>query len=235
MCYEEDFYEPSEFEIMFAQMKDALLNSVKEEYIAEMVAIKKENQELQEIKKNFEALKRDFNNKKRELEMEYQTLKSNVRRERLSQLMKDMQVELYSVASKSRKCPKCDKCDENRRLYYKTPSGKDAYESCDCDVSVSEFQPVAAIMNTFSIRDGKGHAWYKIRDEGRHDEYLYHYDDSISGSELVVSEDQFKEIGYAYRTLFKDKEIAQKFCDYKNKQENEKERKHGAKTPRKVK
>lgn len=231
--FEEDFYEPSEFDIMIMQMKDTLLKSVKQEYIAEMEALKKENQELQVIKKDFEAVKRDFDRKKRDLESEYQTLKSKVRRERLNELMKDLQVELYSVASKSHKLPKCDKCDENRRLYYKTPSGKDAYESCDCDRSISEYQPISAIMNTFSIRDGKGHAWYKIRDEGRHDEYLYHYEDSISGNELVISEDQFESIGYAYRVLFKDKEIAQKFCDYKNK--DVKEKINGAKSPRKVK
>lgn len=216
--FENDFYdEPSEFDIQVNEFKQSLMKSVKEEFISEMDRLKKENEELQDVKTNFGAIKRDFENKKRQLESEYQTLKGNVRRERLSQLMQDLSVELYTVASTSKSKPKCDKCDEKRRLYYKTPSGKETYEMCECNDRISVYEPIPTILNSFSIRDGKGDAWYRVRTD-RNDDWLEYYEDSISGRELIKDESQFENIGYAYRTLFANEEIAQKYCDFKNSQ-----------------
>jgi hypothetical protein len=56
-----------------------------------------------------------------------------------------------------------------------------------------------------------------VRDRGMRDEYLYYYDDSISGQELITDESQFNDKTYAYKTLFKTEELAQKFCDLQNK------------------
>lgn len=217
--YEEDFYdEPSEFDRQVDEFKQSLMKAVKEEFISEMDRLKKENKKLQDVKANFESIKRDFENKKRQLEGEYQTLKGNVRRERLSQLMKDFEVELYSVASTSKKAQKCDKCDDERKIHYIKPSGKPGYEMCECDRRIHTYEPIPTILSSFEIRNGEGHAWYKINTD-RSDEWLSYYEDSISGKELITTEDQFESIGYAYKVLFKDKEIAQKYCDYKNNKE----------------
>lgn len=219
MSYYEDFYhEPSEFDIQVDHFKESLMKSVKEEFLTEMERLKKENENLQDVKDNFNGIVRDYENKKRQLENEYQTLKSNVRRERLSKLMKDFEVELYSVASKSKRKPKCEKCDDERKIHFTMPSGKPSYEKCECDARVYIYEPIPTILNSFSIRNGEGHAWYKVNTD-RSDEWLSYYEDSISGKELITSEDQFDSIGYAYRVLFKNKEIAQKYCDYKNSKE----------------
>jgi hypothetical protein len=220
--YDEDFYhEPSEFDIQIENFKAILLDSVKEEYKIKMEQLEKENEELQSVKANFEGIKRDFENKKRQLENEYQTLRSNVRRERLSELMQDFQVELYTVASQGKTQPKCDKCDENRRIPYTTPSGRETYEQCDCSSRIHVYEPIPIILNEFSIRNGEGRAFYRVENNSSRNEYLDYYENSISGEELITSEEQFESIGYEYRTLFKDKEIAQKYCDYKNKQNKE--------------
>lgn len=214
--YDDDFYyEPSEFDTLVNEFKESLSKSVKEEFVSEMEQLRKENENLQDVKSNFEAIVRDYENKKRQLEHEYQTLKSNVRRERLSELMKGFEVEFYTVSSRSKEKPKCDKCDENRRLYYKTPSGKDAYEMCECDSKIHTYEPIPIILSVLSIRNGKGNAWYKVKID-RQDEWLSYYEDSISGDELITSEAQFEDIRYSYKSLFKTKEIAQKYCDYKN-------------------
>lgn len=217
--YDEEFYhEPSEFDMLLHEFKESLTKSIKEEYIDKMNKIQAENKELQEVKANFEAIKKDYESKKHELSREYEQKKHDVRRERLHQLMKDFEVELYSVSSRGKKKPKCDKCDEKRRIYYTTPLGKETYEKCECDTSIQTYEPIKTILKTFSIRDGEGSAWYTIQDEGKYDEYLKYYDDSISGQELITDEAQFEDAGYAYRTLFKTKELAQKFCDIKNNQ-----------------
>ncbi|PEW66989.1 hypothetical protein CN448_18845 [Bacillus cereus] len=217
-CYDEEFYhEPSEFEQQVDELKEALMNSVKDEFKAKMDQLKKENAELQVIKTNFEEIKRDYENKKRQLDWDRQDLERTVRRERVSELMKDLQVELYTVASKGRRNPKCNKCDDNRRIPYTTPLGNETYESCDCSRTIHLYEPVPIALYSFSIRNGEGNAWYKL-DGDKRDEYLSYYGDSINGKELITSEEQFESIGYSYKTLFKDKEIAQKYCDYKNKE-----------------
>jgi hypothetical protein len=115
--YDEEFYyEPTEFDLMFNELKGNLTKSIKDEYITEMERLRKENAELQEVKINFDNIKNDYDRKKRELEYEYQNLKSNVRRERLNELLKDLEVELYTVGSTSKSKPKCNKCDEKRRI-----------------------------------------------------------------------------------------------------------------------
>ncbi|MBT2716889.1 hypothetical protein [Bacillus sp. ISL-57] len=218
--YEEDFYnEPSEFEMQVDEFRESLLKAVKEEFVSEMDRLKKENAELQEIKTNFKTIKSEYDQKSRKLEYERQDLERKVRRERLSSLLNDFEVEYYTVASRSKYKPKCDKCDENRRLYYTTPSGRKTYESCECSNSIPVFEPIPILLSTFSIRRGEGHAWYSVKYRGDDDEYLNYYEDSIHGNELITDEKQFKDIGYAYKTLFETKEIAQKFCDYKNSNE----------------
>lgn len=217
--YDQDFYsEPSEFDYLVHQFKDSLLKSVKEEFVSDMERLKKENEELQEVKANFQKIKQDYENRKRELSREYETLKTNVRRDRLSELMKDFEVELFTVASKGREQPKCEKCDENRRIYYNTPSGRNMYELCECSTRIPVYEPIPILLSSFSIRRGEGVAWYKLQSDLQ-DERLSYYDDSISGNQLVTDEQQFDSITYSYKTLFKNIELAQKFCDYKNKKE----------------
>jgi hypothetical protein len=212
----EDFYEPSEFDILFHQLKQSLLKSVKDEYVVEMNKLKKENEKLQEVKKNFDQIKKEYENKKRQLDFEYQDMKGKARRERIRELMKGLEVELFTVGSRSKSSPKCSKCDEKRRIYYKTPSGKETYETCECDTKIHIYEPIQTMMSSFSIRDGKGSAWYKVVDGDRYDGYLSYYEDSISGRDLITNEEQFKDIGWAYRVLFANREIAQKYCDLKN-------------------
>lgn len=222
MYYDEEFYhEPSEFEMMVDEFKGSLMNAIKDEYIKEMDRLRKENNDLQEVKRNFDQIKRDFEQKKREFAAEYETKKSQVRRERLSELMQDCEVELYTVGSTNKYKPKCEKCDDERKIHFKTPSGRDTYEMCECSNRIYVYEPIPTLMSSFSIRDGKGHAWYKIQNRGIHDEYLSYYEDSISGKKLITSVDQFDDKVYAHQNLFQTEELAQKYCDWKNKNAKE--------------
>ena len=57
----EDFYNegPSDFDIAIEEFKEGLRKTVKEEILNEMSRLKKENEELQEVKKNFDKIKQD--------------------------------------------------------------------------------------------------------------------------------------------------------------------------------
>lgn len=67
MCYwnEENFFEPGEFDEKIEELKNELRESVKKEINDGIEKLRKENKELQDIKKNFESIKKDFKKKER--------------------------------------------------------------------------------------------------------------------------------------------------------------------------
>lgn len=216
--YEDDFYnEPSEFEIIVEEFKASLMKSVKDEYLTEMEQLRNENAQLQDVKNNFSDIKKDYENKKRQLEIERNSLKSEVRRERLSELTKDLQVIMYKAYSKRVKQPKCDKCDKDRKIRYKTPLGNDAYERCDCDTGDLVYEPQDYMRVEFNIRDGM-RAWYQINNFNSRDEYA-RFDESSQYAKAVYKEGMdYSEIS-EYSTFFKTKEECQAYCDYLNSKE----------------
>lgn len=217
--YDEDFYyEPSEFEQQVDELKEALINSVKDEYKEEMGRLRKENAELQKVKRDFESIKLEYKNKHRELQYEKSNLEQIVRKERLDKLMKGFEVEYYTVEGHSVQKPKCDKCNEHRRIPYTTPLGRETYENCSCNERTYIKKPTPILLYTLSIRNGEAQAWYKLQ---RDDDYLRYYSESMNGKAVITSEEQFENIEYEYKTLFATKELAQKYCDYKNKQDKE--------------
>lgn len=216
---ESDFYpEPSEFEQQIDEFKESLKESVKKDFIDEMNRLRKENEELQGVKKNMENLESNHRDTLGKLNRERQDLEYKVRRERLSSLIGEM--EYFTIAHRNKSKPKCEKCDENRRIPYKTPSGKQAYEYCECNESIHIYEPIGMMLVELSLRNGEGNAWYKVKDRGR-DEYLNYYEDSIHGSKLITDEKQFEGLS-TYNPLFQTKELAQKFCELKNKKREEK-------------
>jgi len=216
---EEDFYnEPSEFEQKVDELKESLMESVKKDYLDEMERLKKENAELQEVKNNMKIIRSQHNDEMRKLHQERRDLEYKIRRERISSLIGE--TEYFTVAYRSKQKLRCGNCDDGR-VHYKTPSGKDAYEYCECHGSYHIFEPIPILLSSISLRDGKAWAWYKVRDQGKYDESLEYYEDSIHGNDLIKDESQFEGLS-TYKTLFATKELAQKFCDLKNKETEEK-------------
>ena len=68
MCYwdDGDYFEPGEFDEKIEELKNELRESVKKEINDEIEKLRKENKELQGIKRNFESVKKDFERKKDE-------------------------------------------------------------------------------------------------------------------------------------------------------------------------
>lgn len=66
MCYwdDGDYFEPGEFDEKIEELKNELRESVKKEINDEIEKLRKENKELQGIKRNFESVKKDFGERK---------------------------------------------------------------------------------------------------------------------------------------------------------------------------
>lgn len=219
--YDEDFYnEPSEFEQQVEEFKESLLTAVKEEYKAEIDLLRKENADLQEVKRNFESIKHDYNQKVRELETQKINLKNEVRRERLLELMGDFKAELFSPRRNSKSGPKCDKCDKNRRIHFLSPSGNKLYEDCICKNNILFYEPRTSICSSFAVMNGEFIAWYKSysidRADGMGLESL-----GVSGvAKFIWDGEDFEKIEERYYDVFfKTMEECQAYCDWLTEKE----------------
>lgn len=208
MYYDYEFYdEPNEFEIMINDFKQSITKSVKKEIVDEMESLKKENEKLQNIKKNYNNILNEYRKKEKELEHEKEQLENKIRKERMSELllfhalMKNFEVVLYQPDIDYKILPKCNKCDDNRRIYYT----RELY-----------YVPRKSMCSQFNIEDGKFQAWYTLRTfEGR--EY-YEYTTSTHISKLYDGETDYEKFrNNKTSVLFRDEEECQKYCDWLNK------------------
>lgn len=222
--YDEDFYcEPSEFEQQVDEFKESLMNAVKDEHKAEIERLRKENIELQDVKKNIDTIKRDYNQKVSELEIQKRNLKNEVRRERLQELMGDFMAELFSPSRDRKSGPKCDKCNDKRRISFLSPSGKEMEEVCTCSNNIIFFKPTANICSSFAVRNGEFIAWYKSYSIDRSDGMELESLGVSSVAKFIWSGESFEKIEERYHNVyFRTLEDCQEYCDWLTEQENKK-------------
>ena len=209
-----EYYEPNEYDIVaneFAtKMKDLLKAEVKtyfDNLKVENTNLKSENEKLKNEVRKIDDVKRDLEIKKKNLIWE-------VRKERLSTLMKDFEIIMYQADDSYIELPKCNKCDKNRKLKFISPLGKEMSEPCECDKKKLLYIPEEYICSEFKINSqdtNKLSAWYKIYEEKDYDYYKH-----TDYCETIYNDDmKYKDL--TSRIYFKSKEECQKYCDWLNK------------------
>ncbi len=220
----EDFYrEPSEFEMQIMEFGNTLKESVSREWVDRMNALEHENAELQEIKKNFESIKADFEKKKSECESKadqaFRNAEYDARRARLKDLMKDVQTIFWDIETSYKYGVKCNKCNENRLISYKTPSGKDAFEDCECAKRIEILQPRMQVLYELALGGRNNtsiNAWFREYHSGDDDSYIY---SDYFGEKIVVEEDADitqLNLKNSRKFYFRTYEKCQEFCDWYN-------------------
>lgn len=220
MCYwnEENFFEPGEFDEKIEELKNELRESVKKEINDGIEKLRKENKELQGIKRNFESIKKDFEKKKDECDRAMRNAESRAKQTRLKELMEHFKFTLWAVDWDYQYKKKCDKCDVHRRIQVVLPSGKKVDDECSCRVSKKVYRPKENVLYEFSERNREFVAWYRAKgDEG--EEYFVEDIRAEYAKTIVDHNKDFKEIeGKELRKVFfTTKEECQAFCDYLNR------------------
>jgi hypothetical protein len=214
--YDDDdfFLEASEFNARIEEFKASLMTAVKDEFKSEMDRLKTENEALQKVKRDFDAIQREYREKHRQLEYERANMERTVRRERLASLMKDFEVVMWRADGKREYGPKCNKCDEQRRVKYVTPLGRTSEETCDCNVSWIDYHPVEHRASEFKIGrdDNQLSVWYKLVQEK---DYDYAIPDSVFASAIYRDGMQYEGLP-ARETFFKTEADCQAYCDWLN-------------------
>lgn len=225
MSYYDDFYEPSEYEMMVEEFKNTLRESVKQEWKDRMAKLEEENKSLQEIKNDWESIKKDYENLKNECEWERKLAIANAKQDakkmRLKELMQDVQCEYWSVGLSWVKGEKCNKCNENRKIKYISPRGKEMYEDCKCADSKRIYAPKCNIIYELSLRssgDNKLGMWFTEKKSDDCDNY-YHSTDYFHERIIVKDDADIKELykNGCEHLYFESEEKCQELCDLLNK------------------
>ena len=222
--YDGFYDDPSEFEQMIDEFKESLKKSVKQEYQEWLEFYKKENKELQDVKINLSEMKREHQEKMREYDRKIAGVRSDVRREKLDEILKELQVVLYRCEKVYKDKEKCSMCNNERQIEYMTPSGRIGKEICICANKISEYQPSENVLHEFreAMYGGKAEivVFYKHSNGGVYQRGFYEItgcDDSLSPHKIInAGEYSGERIENTYRTLFRAKEDCQKACDVLN-------------------
>lgn len=217
MYYDEDFYrEPSEFEAEIFNLKVLLMKSVKEEHIEELERLRKENAELQDVKKKMKQIELEHRDKIRDLDIAKSDALNIVRREKLSKLTESLYVKVYKPSSYREQLPKCDNCNNQRAIEFSSPTGRKMTEDCACKTGQLKYRVEENVCVEFASRDGRFQAWYKPSNHKDSDHMV-----SSNYMEKLHDDIPFKEIKSTYNAYFLDESKCQIYCDWLTQKENE--------------
>ena len=221
MCYYDSWFEenwceePREEEMALIE---AIKENVKQDIKQEMERLRKENKELQQYKKErqeVENIKKWYESR---LQTEVEAYKRELRTAKIKELFGDYIVIGWGVEQKITLPPKCDKCDEYRYIHFKSPSGKDLREPCQCANGKKEYLPLD--LHLFRIHqdnlfNGKRRIWnYYAPSVNDSDDYRDVFN-------WVYEGEPFEKIN-EWNVIFLDKEDCEKYCTWKTEQEAKK-------------
>lgn len=218
----DDFYNIglSYFDEQIEEFKDGLRKTVKEEFLKKMERLEKENQELQEVKKNWQKIKNELEQEKQNYKFKENELKQKLAHMKINELLETAKWadRVYYIDTVRGHLPLCGKCD-NRLIHFKSPSGKDLTEECPiCGKSyikyiVKEIPSFELHFKTDSHITCEG---YFVKHHGYGDYTTYTCQDVYDGT---VEDFDIHRYNH-YCTVFTSKELAQQICDKINKENN---------------
>lgn len=214
----DDFYEPSEFEIMIEDFKEELRSSVKKEYTDRIEHLEAELARLKDIRDNYDEKVRELNVAKQNAEIAAANAESAARKASLHKLLEPMRVDAWAIDHKTVYVKdKCDKCDAGRYLHYITPMGREAKEPCECSKQKNVFSFAEA--EVYELVGRSGGSGVKIYYQYEH-QSDYDWEDRFRTTYRVYKDGTaFEDIGFPEGTIFLNKEKAQEFCDWLNNKE----------------
>lgn len=148
----EDYYEPSEFDILMDGFKDSIRENVKQEIKEKIERLEKENAELRDVKEKWEDVKRYHEEAICELKREKERVRKELESKKINELLESLAFTAYRPLAKTEVGPKCDKCDENRKIYFTSPMGRKMSEDCTCADRKVTYTPSEESLLRFYVR-----------------------------------------------------------------------------------
>ena len=216
---DEEFY-TNKYAEEIQVLEKAVRNSVRREILDEMNRLKRENEELQDVKGHFDEIKADYERKKAECDRVISWAEYDARNARLEKLLADHRLIKWKIECTLAYGPKCDRCNKSREIKVTLPSGRVVDDRCRCRTeSEYYYYPTPYVLH--EISDGYGiRAFYKeCGSDGKKyyilDDGLSIYDDFMqkkieTWKNNGMSNEEIREL------LLDSKEECQSICDALN-------------------
>lgn len=231
--YDEYWAEPGEFDRQVEEFKETLRNSVKDEIKEKIEALEKELEEIKEFRDEKEKFIWGYNAKLNEMKKEVKKAKREAedaekkwKDARLHELLGDNLTVGWKATFTEVYGEKCGECDEGRMIHFTSPQGTEFSERCQCAKGYRTYFPSEVALYKFQMSKRKDwpydkkvdycNRYYKTVEHDYHDDYEL-------GNDVYAPTDNidYKKVNI-YSAVFLSKEDCQKFCDWRNKQENKK-------------
>lgn len=217
---EEDYFdeEYDYFDSRVADLKEELKKELKQEIKDKIEKLEKENEELQEIKRNWKEIKNDYERKIAQVETEKEEILKNAKQEIYNATLKDLFdncnffEKIYKVDDSYVERPKCNMCDEDRKLTVTDCYGREHKVDCKCKRSKYKYFAIENLETGIYVqKDSKENNFaFKIKDNSD-----CSYSTKIEKENVLEKFDKDKVKGI-YNTYFTTIEEAQKYADYLN-------------------
>lgn len=209
----EDYYEPSEFDILMDGFKDSIRENVKQEIKDKIERLEKENAELRDVKEKWEDVKRYHEEAICELKREKERVRKELESEKINKLLESLAFTAYRPFAKTVVIPKCDKCDENRKIYFTSPMGRKMSEDCTCAARKVTYVPSEESLYRFHVRSSGqvSSRYFTRKEEGDWDRY------DNCGPVYSELPDDLEKV-YPSCAVFVNLSDCEKYCDYWNNQ-----------------
>ena len=233
----DDYYDPSEGELFFDEMKEKFREILREDVNSELSRLTKENAELRKIVKEYNDKKMELTRRERDIQYKEDNLKRDVEREFYSKTMDEVfehlleDSEVWYAEYVPHEKPKCDLCDEERQMVATYPNGEIVKKQCDCAKPTYVYEPVISVNKqikfhkAYKPRYSDHKKCYFTKNYKPNKDYAEAYDYySEFRIENIYDEfnDDVKEYHeakrYGEKVAFKNKEACQKYCDWLNEQ-----------------
>lgn len=230
----DDYYDPSEGELFFDEMKEKFREILREDVNSELSRLTKENAELRKIVKEYNDKKMELTRRERDIQYKEDNLKRDVEREFYSKTMDEVfehlleDSEVWYAEYVPHEKPKCDLCDEERQMVATYPNGEIVKKQCDCAKPTYVYEPVISVNKQIKFHKSYKYSdkkCYFTKNHKPNKDYAEAYDYySEFRIENIYDEfnDDVKEYHeakrYGEKVAFKNEEACQKYCDWLNEQ-----------------
>ena len=242
MCYEDfEFYEQSEREVVFDEIKDKLIECLPQEIKDELNNLKNENKTLKakndKLSNELSKLEREKANANWETDKIRKEVENEFYRKTIIEVFERLleDSEVWYAACVPHEKPKCDLCNEERQMVATYPNGKTVKMECDCARKTYAYEPMLSLNRGIKFHkalnpryDSKKKVYFtkSYSPNSNHvDAYDCYGEFRIERIYDDFNEDvktYHKEKRYDDKIAFRNEEACQKYCDWLNEQNKEK-------------
>lgn len=234
----EDYYEPSEGEIFFDEIKEKFREILKSDVSSQIDRLTKENIELRKTVKEYNDKKLELARRENDIKYKEENYKREVEREFYRKTMEEVfenlleDSEVWYAEYVPHDQPKCSLCDDDRYMTATFPNGEVTKKVCDCKRPIYTYEPALSINK--EIKFHKSYNTYydekKIYFKTNHcpdkayvESYDYYSQFKIERI-FDVFDDEVKNYyeskDYGEKMAFRNKEACQQCCDWLNANKN---------------